>query len=290
MGVGMGSGTGHVTDMASDARLAKLLSHIAVCHSALLPGARLPFHSGTYHIGYLLPDFAAHLAAQTPAITITGNRVTLAPEALPNLNDIARAAGLHIRAEDFDIRETADGPVLGVLDRGALPSFGVIGIGVHVNGLVRRSDGWHLWVGKRAADKKLDPGKLDHLVAGGVPSGLSPLETLIKEGAEEASLPESLTAKARLTGRFAYNMEREEGLRRDVIFAYDLELPESFTPVPADGEVEHFELWLLSRVFQAVSETDDFKFNVNLILIDLFLRFGLIEGDAAAQLRAALSR
>jgi 8-oxo-dGTP pyrophosphatase MutT (NUDIX family) len=290
MGVGRGGGTGHVTDMASDARLAKLLSHIAVCHSAILPGARLPFHAGANHIGYLLPDFAAYLAAQTPAITITGDRVTLAPEALPDLNDIARAAGLRIRAEDFDIRETADSPALGVLDRGVLPNFGVIGIGVHINGLVRRADGWHLWVGKRAADKKLDPSKLDHLVAGGVPSGLSLLETLIKEGAEEASLPESLVTKAKPTGRFAYNMEREEGLRRDVIFSYDLELPESFIPIPADGEVEHFELWPLSHVFQTVSETDDFKFNVNLVLIDLFLRFGLIEGDAAVQLRAALDR
>jgi hypothetical protein len=66
MGVGTGSGTGHVTDMASDARLAKLLSHIAVCHSAVLPGIRLPFYTGAHHIGYLLPDFATHLAAQTP--------------------------------------------------------------------------------------------------------------------------------------------------------------------------------------------------------------------------------
>ena len=35
-------------------------------------------------------------------------------------------------------------------------------------------------------------------------------------------------------------------------------------------------------------DTDDFKFNVNLVLIDLFLRQGLIGDPAAQVLRAAL--
>jgi 8-oxo-dGTP pyrophosphatase MutT (NUDIX family) len=181
-----------------------------------------------------------------------------------------------------------DGPVLAVLDRGALPDFGVIGVGVHLNGLVRREDGLHLWVAKRAADKKLDPGKFDNLVAGGVPAGLTPFETLMKEAEEEAALPAALSAKARLAGQFSYNMERPEGLRRDVVYTYDLDLPESFVPQPADGEVESFSLWPLARVFEAVGDGDDFKFNVNLVLIDLFIRQGLVTGADAGRLRAAL--
>jgi 8-oxo-dGTP pyrophosphatase MutT (NUDIX family) len=275
--------------MAPDTRIAKLLAHISACHSANLPGARLPFYAGDHPIGFLHPAFAARLKAVSPALTLAQDRVTLAPEALPGLNALAQAAGLRLRAENFDVRETADSPSLAVLDRGALPSFGVIGVGVHLNGLVRRPDGWHLWVAKRAADKKLDPGKLDHIVAGGVPAGLTPFETLLKEAEEEATLPAALASNAKLTGRFSYNMERAEGLRRDVVFAYDLELPESFTPTPADGEVESFSLWPLSRVLEIVSTTDDFKFNVNLVLIDLLLRFGLIEGDAVPRLRAALA-
>lgn len=275
--------------MASDTRIAKLLAHISACHSAKLPGARLPFYAGNHLIGFLHPAFAARLVPLSPALTLSPTRATLAPEALPELNALAQAAGLRLRAENFDVRETADSPSLAVLDRGALPSFGVIGVGVHLNGLVRRPDGWHLWVAKRAADKKLDPGKLDHIVAGGVPAGLTPFETLLKEAEEEATLPAALAANAKLTGRFSYNMERPEGLRRDVVFAYDLELPESFTPTPADGEVESFSLWPLPRVLEIVSTTDDFKFNVNLVLIDLLLRFGLIEGDAVPRLRAALA-
>jgi hypothetical protein len=82
-------------------------------------------------------------------------------------------------------------------------------------------------------------------------------------------------------------MERPEGLRRDVIFAYDLELPESFTPTPTDGEVEAFELWPAARVVECVREEQKFKFNVNLVLIDFFLRHGLV-ADPAGILRAAL--
>jgi thiamine pyrophosphokinase len=83
-------------------------------------------------------------------------------------------------------------------------------------------------------------------------------------------------------------MERPEGLRRDRLYCYDLELPEDFVPRAADGEVEFFELWPVVRAVDAVRETDEFKFNVNLVMIDLFLREGLIGGAAAGVLRAAL--
>jgi 8-oxo-dGTP pyrophosphatase MutT (NUDIX family) len=273
--------------MACDPELAKLLSKILACRTATLPGERLFFSSSAgHHLGYVLPGFAATLAAVSPDIAVT-DRVTLAAEALPRLNEIAKVAGARMRGENFDVRETVDGPVLTVLDRGALPSFGVIGVGVHLNGFVRRPDGVYLWVAKRAANKKLDPGKLDNLVAGGVPAGLSPFETLLKEASEEAALPADLARQAVPVGQFAYAMERPEGLRRDVIFAYDLELPESFVPVPADGEVEGFSLWPAERVLEAVREEQNFKFNVNLVLIDFLLRFGLL-ADPAGVLRAAL--
>ena len=39
---------------------------------------------------------------------------------------------------------------------------------------------------------------------------------------------------------------------------------------------------------QAVHDTDDFKFNVNLVLIDLFIRLGLLAEPEASDLRAKL--
>jgi len=276
--------------MASDTEIAKLLAHIAACHTARLPGERLPLYAGPHHIGYLKPALAAQLAAVEPGIRVGPDRVEMGSEMLPRLNELAAAVGIPVRAENFDVRESAEGPSLAVLDRGALPSFGVIGVGVHMNGLVRRADGVQLWVAKRAANKKLDPGKLDHLVAGGVPASYTPFATLIKEAGEEAGLPEALAAQARQTAIFAYNMERPEGLRRDVLYAYDLELPENFTPHPMDGEVESFALWPLARVAETLASTDAFKFNVTLVLIDLLLREGFYTGAEAAVLSAALYR
>lgn len=210
--------------------------------------------------------------------------------ALPGLARALAGRGLlRLRGEAFDVRATEDGPVLGRIDRGAIPKFGVQAVGVHVNGLVRTQDGPHLWVARRARDKLLDPGKLDHVVAGGVPAGLGPWETLIKEAGEEAAIPPALAAQAKRVGRISYAMVRGEGLRRDLLYCYDLALPADFRPVPADGEVEAFELWPIARVLETVRRSDDFKFNVNLVLIDLFIRLGLVEGPEADALRAGLS-
>jgi 8-oxo-dGTP pyrophosphatase MutT (NUDIX family) len=154
---------------------------------------------------------------------------------------------------------------------------------------VRRADGLHVWIARRSPTKQLDPRKLDHVVAGGIPAGLSPAQTLVKEAAEEAAVPEALAGAARRVGMVQYAMERPEGLRRDRLYCYDLMLLEEFSPRAADGEVEFFELWPIGRALQAVHDTDDFKFNVNLVLIDLFLRERLIDGPAARILRAALA-
>ena len=265
------------------------MRHIRACQTATLPGERLAFHIRADPVGWVRLALAAALA-EFPDIEATPTRITLTrPAALLPISRALSARGFYRwRNEAFDVRASPDGPVLVVLDRGALPSFGVVSQGVHVNGLVRRGDGLHLWIAHRSRTKHLDPGKLDHLVAGGIPAGLSPAQTLVKEAAEEAAVPEALAATARPVGMVRYAMERPEGLRRDRLHCYDLVLPEDFVPHAADGEVESFELWPVGRVLEAVRDTDDFKFNVNLVLIDLFLREGLIGAPDADGLRAAL--
>ncbi len=256
----------------------------------MLPGQRLALRAGPHHIGYVRSELAERLRGMEPAIEISSAGVNIPLALLPRLNELAAAVGIPTRAEDFDVRATPEGEVLAVLDRGALPSFGVIGVGVHLNGLVRKPDGLHLWVARRAANKKLDPGKLDHLVAGGVPAGHSPFAALLKEAGEEAGLDETIAAQAREVARFRYDMERPEGLRRDLVYAYDLEVPEDFTPTPMDGEVEGFKLWPLEQVKQVLCLTSAFKFNVVLVLADLLLRQGLFTPDEAAMVRPVLYR
>ena len=258
-----------------DKRLAR---HFDVCNNATLPGERIAFAIGPTQVGWVRPELARALAGFA-AVTVGARRVTLAADAASTLPAIARALSeqgfCRWRGEAFDVRASGDGPVLTTLDRGALPVFGVLAAGVHVNGLVQRPDGLHLWVARRAADKALDPGKLDHLVAGGIPAGMTPHETVVKESGEEAGIPASLAATATETGLVSYTMERPEGLRRDWLICYDLFLPADFIPYAADGEVESFELWPMMRVLERVRDSDDFKFNVNLVLIDLFRRLGM---------------
>jgi len=265
------------------------LRHIRACRTAVLPGNRVPFRLGAAQVGWVEPALAAALRAE-PDVHAEATGLSLAdPAALGRINRTAAEQGFcRWRGEAFDVRATPDGPVLAQLDRGALPAFGVAAAGVHMNGLVHRADGLHVWVARRAANKALDPGKLDHLVAGGVPAGLGPDETLVKEAAEEAGISPDLAASARRVGLVAYTMDRPEGLRRDRLYCYDLELPQNFCPVPTDGEVESFELWPARRVLDAVRDGDDFKFNVPLVLIDFFLRHGMIAGAAATALRGAL--
>ncbi len=264
------------------------------CNNAVLPGGRLPFLVDSHQVGWVSPAIAATLEGFPCVAQRAGCVVLTDAAALPAIARALADQGLYRwRGEAFDVRAESDaaclnGPVLTQIDRGAIPSFGVQAAGVHVNGLVRRPDGLHVWVGHRARDKLLDPGKLDHIVAGGVPAGLDPWDTLIKEAGEEAAIPPALAEQAVPVGCLGYAMQRQEGLRRDVLYCYDLELPESFTPHPADGEVEGFELWPVARIVETVRETDRFKFNVNLVLMHLFLRKGLLHEPDATALRLAL--
>jgi 8-oxo-dGTP pyrophosphatase MutT (NUDIX family) len=264
-----------------------LLRHIYACTTARLPGARVPWRIGAQVVGYAAPALTDALAPYAdrdgPALVLRD------PAGLEALVVEFGACGLfRVRDEAFDVKAVAGGPALARVDRGALPALGLLAEGVHVNGLVRTPDGPCLWVGRRAPHKALDPDRLDHLVAGGVPAGLTPTETLVKEAAEEASIPPELARQATWHGTVAYAMERPEGLRRDVLHCADLWLPAGFVPRPNDDEVVAFALWPLPRVVAAVRATDDFKFNVPLVLIDLFIRMDLLPADEAAMLRAAL--
>jgi 8-oxo-dGTP pyrophosphatase MutT (NUDIX family) len=262
----------------------RLLRHIEACNNAILPGRRLPFRIGAAQVGWVLPDFA-DLLCGFPGIARHCGGVTLEPARAGDLPAIAQGLAergvLGWRGENFDVRAAPGAPVLAQVDRAALPAFGICAEGVHINGLVRHGNGLFVWVGRRASHKQLDPGKYDHVVAGGVPAGLSPWETLLKEAAEEAAIPASVATQAVAVARIGYTMERPEGLRRDLLHCYDLYLPAEFVPRPADGEVAAFELWPIPRALAVVAGTDAFKFNVNLVLIDLFLRTKLIDPGSA---------
>ncbi len=266
------------------------LRHVRTCNNTRLPGGRLSFRLGDQPVGWVKPALAP--ALERHGVRREGDALVLEDplRLLPLGEALSREGLFRHRAEPFDVRADPDGPVLATLDRGALPAFGILADGVHLNGLVERADGTHLWVGRRAANKLLDPNKLDHLVAGGVAAGYGSRDTLEKEGWEECGLAAPLAREAVVVGTIRYVMARAEGLRRDRLHCFDLVLPEEFQPVANDGEVAEFSLVPLEEAFVLVRDTDRFKFNVNLVLIDLFLRRGLIDPDTpeGVELRKSL--
>ncbi len=258
-----------------------LMRHVKAVQNVTLPGNRLAFRVGDEQVGWV-PAAASQPLLSMPFGCVRENgAITLPwPESLPQLaRGMAAIGTFRWRNEAFDVCAEFDGKVLTTIDRGALPWFGIRAEGVHVNGVVKRADGLYLWVARRAADRPIDPGKLDHIFAGGIAAGMDAEATLVKEAAEEAGLPAALVDRAVYGGSLRYTTLRPEGLRRDRLHCYDLVLPEDVIPEARDGEVAGFELWPVRKVIDTLRETDAFKFNVSLVLIDFLVRWRLLPDD-----------
>eukprot|EP00982_Pelagococcus_subviridis_P009884 30955-Pelagococcus_subviridis.AAC.4 len=126
---------------------------------------------------------------------------------------------------------------------------------------------------------------------------------------EEASMPPELAKNAKPVGVVTYNQNYNGCCKRDVLFCYDVELPEDFVPVPADGEVrgarfivvvvvalrvhpfhhldgpshasfvvqvEGFERYTMERAMRTISQTTEFKTNCCVVIIDFFVRHGFV--------------
>ncbi len=182
----------------------------------------------------------------------------------------------YLLGEPYPVTAAGRGDALLEIDRSAASLFGLRTFGQHLNGYVRDGDEWFMWLGRRSSDRRLFPGRLDQLVAGGMPAGIALRDNLIKECHEEAGMEAALAQQARSVGMVSYNADTKKGYKYDILYCYDLLLPEDFAPVCTDGEVESFQLLPLVEVARLVSETDEFKPNCNLVVIDFLLRHGMI--------------
>jgi 8-oxo-dGTP pyrophosphatase MutT (NUDIX family) len=165
------------------------------------------------------------------------------------------------------------------LDRSAAAFFGIRAFGQHLNGFVRDGGSLLMWLGRRARDRLIFPGRLDNLVAGGLPHGVGLTENLVKECHEEAGMSAALARRARPVSTVTYNATSQRGLKPDVLYCYDLELPVDFRPQNTDGEVEEFHLLPIDEVARLVRDTDEFKLNCNLVIVDFLIRRGEIRPD-----------
>ena len=257
-------------------------------------GKFLPFSVSGTRVGCVKNDFAQTLARWPEVFRVDERGVTLAAsldsEGVP-ATERTQAVGevlrrLHEdglidgwRDELYPVNRSWSEPAFLLIERAALPRLGVRGYGVHMNGFVRGADRLKMWIARRSLDKPTGPGKLDQIVAGGQPADIGLHDNMMKECAEEAGIPLDIARRAQAVGAVTYALETTVGFRPDLLFNFDLELPGDFSPVNTDGEVDAFYLWPMERVMETVRDSDEFKFNCALVIIDFLVRHGYIAAD-----------
>ncbi len=265
------------------------LDRIAACNNADLSSYRA-FHVAGQRVGWVGEAMAERLREFPEIFTVLLDSVTLNPDiegydarskAIEGVLKTLLADGVIAgwRDEPYPVGVSfAAAPVM-QMERAAVPHFGVRAYGVHMNGFVRDGEGIHMWIGRRSSDRPTYPNMLDNMVGGGQPLGIGLIENLVKEAAEEASIPEPLARRAVPVGAISYCAEAPEGLKPDVQFCFDLEVPADFRPRNTDGEIAEITLMPIADVLRIVAETSEFKFNSNLVIIDFAVRQGLIPPD-----------
>lgn len=266
------------------------LDHIVRCNNARIAEFE-PWFVDQTRAGFIHRDFAHRLAARpdlfqhrkdgwhlSASLDTPDKRTAALEEWLVNLREQGEFKGLW-RGERYAVSWEFGRPSLLELERATVPTLGVRAFGPHMTGYVRKADGIHVWVPRRAYDKPTYPGQLDNTVAGGQPARLGLHENLIKECGEEAGIPAEIARGAMAVSYVSYWHQSGPTLKPDIMSCFDLELPADFTPRVTDGEVHSFELWPVRRVFETVRDTTEFKYNCNLVLIDFFIRHGLLAAD-----------
>jgi len=266
-----------------------LLDRVADC-MVFTPEAYRPFIVEGQALGRVRDAFAETLSQYPDVFNVSPDTVTLSDTlstveqrtaAVASVLADLRSQGMFPgwRDEPYPVSTGFYEPPLLTIERASAILFGTMAYGVNLNAFVRRDDGIHMWIARRSAQKPVAPGKLDHAVAGGQPTGISVSKNLIKECWEEAGIPEELASTATPIGTMSYLTERAGGLRHSLFFNFDLELDENFQPNNTDGEVDDFYLWHMDDVLNRIEKTEDFKFDVPIAILDFAIRHGIYGPD-----------
>lgn len=176
------------------------------------------------------------------------------------------------------------------VERFATSLFGLTMRGAHLVAYTQTQDkGMQIWIPRRAPHLFICGGMLDTTVAGGIKGAASPLQTIIEEADEEASLPASLIERRiRSRGVISHmgltgpGFPGEQGLvTPDFVYVYDIELPVDVLPRPHDEEVSSFQSMgveeLKSRMLSG-----EFKPDSAAVLVDFLITHGFISADDEA--------
>lgn len=271
------------------------IDHVHACNRHD-PASFIPFRIDGKTVGLVRPFFAEALQRWPDVFAVTDTAVALVVDSSDIEARSSAVAGVlrqlvddgvlsHLHGERYAATEGNRDQALLFLDRAAAPYFGTRAYGQHLNGFVRDEDGVKLWVARRSADRIHYPGRLDNLVAGGLPYGIPLADNLAKECWEEAAIPAEIASQAVPVGAIGYHADTAKGFKPDTLYCYDLELPGDFQPRCTDGEVESFYLWPVEQVMEVVKRSEEFKLNCNLVIIDFLIRHGFLGPEDKNYLR-----
>lgn len=189
------------------------------------------------------------------------------------------------RNETFPVYDSK-GEVLLEIERCASALFGIVTYGVQLLAYVRTEKDFQLWIGKRSDRKQTYPGMLDSTAAGGLGTGKLPIEAVICEAQEEASIPEEIVReRAKPMNHLSYFHIRgnkaggESGLfQPEIEYTYELELDSAMIPEPKDSEVDCFRLYTIDEVVSALKQ-GRFKPNSGIVIVEFLLQHGILTPD-----------
>ena len=124
--------------------------------------------------------------------------------------------------------------------------------------------------------------------------GERPIDCIVREAAEEASLPESYTREnVRACGTLSYAIDRTdeggEGCQFQVQYLYEMEVGEEIMLRPNDGEEEEFRLMGLDEVYHALRH-GEFKLNCGMTWMAYLVRHGIVNAENEPDLVEICSR
>lgn len=249
-------------------------------------------------LGYILPEIVEKMHwSDSWVIDHQGRTVTLATpanataemrscvveetlQATRQLGTISLLKGW--RGERFPVYGP-DGETLLEMERCASALFGIVTYGVQLIAYVRKEQRLRLWISKRSEEKQTYAGMLDTTAAGGLVAGKLPIEGIICEAQEEASIPEDvLRQKVKPMSTLNYFHIRGEkaggevGLfQPEVEYTYELELDEQMVPQPKDSEVAGFKLYTIEEALNVLKE-GRFKPNSAIIIVEFLITHGFL--------------
>jgi len=257
-----------------------------------------PLFCQGYQIGLVPPEVEIHISSYHEVFEIFPDKIEICPgvtqydeisaQIASALSDLRQKKVLKTlegwRNETYEIKPSFGQNSLFAMERSATCLFGLRQYGVDINGYVVNENGdISVWMQKRSINKPTWPGKLDNFVAGGLSTGLSIRETVVKETNEEANLPKHIANQMKPAGCVSFFFQSERGLFPNTEFVFDIELPKDFVPSNNDGEVDEFKLVPAKELVEQICDSN-MKTTSCPVTLDFLIRKGIVTSETEPDL------